>query len=170
MERDDVPKKRHLALATRTKQRTSFDVRSFRLSDYRTLASQTSRPPSALFATDAKRRQGLDHAGRDRLALRSASRRLQQGRPEDTRVPVAEPERQDPGDPRSGWPRRQAASPVRVRRGPAISRRENRKTAALGRGAPLPDHPVAALSDGRDRADVRPGRLLPQIRRQGFSG
>ena len=34
-------------------------------------------------------------------------------------------------------------------------------------GAALPDHPVGALPDGRDRADVRPGRLLPQIRRQG---
>src|SRR5216683_2596523 len=131
MERDDVSKKRHLALATRTNQRASFDVRSFRLTDYRTLARQTSRPPSALFATDAKRRQGVDHAGRDRLALRSASRRLQQGRPEDAGIPVVEPEWQDPGHPRSGRPGRKATSAVRVGRYPAISRREDWKAAAF---------------------------------------
>ena len=37
-------------------------------------------------------------------------------------------------------------------------------------GAALGDHPVGALPDGRHRADVRPGRLLPQIRRQGYRG
>ena len=58
---------------------------------------------------------------------------------------------------------------VRVRRDPAISRREDRQAAAGRSGAALPDHPVGALPDGRDRADVRPGRLLPQIRRQGLS-
>src|ERR1700682_2323256 len=128
-ERDGVSKKGHLALATETTQRTSFDARSFRLSDYRTLASQTSRPPATLFAADAERRQGLHHAGRDRLALRSASRRLQQRRTEKAGVLVAEPERQDPGDPRSGWPRGKAARPVRVGCDPAISRREDRKAA-----------------------------------------
>ena len=35
-------------------------------------------------------------------------------------------------------------------------------------GAALADHSVGAFPDGRDRADVRPGRLFPQIRRQGF--
>ena len=72
-----------------------------------------------------------------------------------------------PADPRSGRARRQAAAAVRVRRDPAISRRQDRQASAVGSGAAIPDHPVAALSDGRDRADVRPGRLLPQIRRQG---
>lgn len=42
------------------------------------------------------------------------------------------------------------------------------QAAAAGCCAALPDHPVGALPDGRHRADVRPGRLLPQIRRQGF--
>ena len=37
------------------------------------------------------------------------------------------------------------------------------------RGA-LRDHPVADVPDGRHRADVRPGRLLPQVRRQGLRG
>ena len=125
---------------------------------------------AALFAADAERRQGLDHAGRDRAALRGASRRLRQGRPEDAGISVAESERQDPGDPRSRWARRQAARPVRVRRDPAIPRREDRQAAAGGCRAPLADHSVGALPDGRHRADVRPGRLLPQIRRQGFRG
>ena len=31
-------------------------------------------------------------------------------------------------------------------------------------------HPVAAFPDGRHRADVRPSRLFPQIRRQGLRG
>ena len=149
--------------------KTSFDARSFRLPDHQTLARQTSRPPPALFAADAERRQGLDHAGRDRPALRGASGRLQQGRPEDAGIPVAQSERQDPRDHRSGRARRQAAAAVRVRRDPAISRGEDRQASAGRSGAALPDHPVAALPDGRDRADVRPGRLLPQIRRQGVS-
>src|SRR5687768_14573134 len=118
--------------ATTTTKRTSFNVRSFRLPNYKTLASKTSRPPSALFAPDTERRQDLDHARRDRAALRSASRRLWQGRPEDAGIPVAESEWQDTRDPRSRWTRRQAARPVRVRRDPAIPRREDRQAAAGG--------------------------------------
>ena len=38
------------------------------------------------------------------------------------------------------------------------------------RGRPLHRDPVADVPDGRDRADVRPDRLLPQIRRQGLRG
>ena len=37
-------------------------------------------------------------------------------------------------------------------------------------GRPLRDDAVGVLPDGGDRADVRPGRLLPQIRRQGDRG
>ncbi len=72
---------------------------------------------------------------------------------------------------------------ISIRMGPAASRfrlfesgailqylaEKTGQVAAGGSRAALPDHPVAALPDGRDRADVRPGRLLPQIRRQGFS-
>ena len=36
--------------------------------------------------------------------------------------------------------------------------------------APLRDHPVGAFSDGRYRADLRTGRLLPQIRRPRIRG
>src|SRR5882757_7846082 len=148
---------RTLAARQKRSKETSWHARPFRLSNHNTLARKTSRPPSALFAADAERRQGFDHAGRDRLALRSASRRFQQGRPEDAGIPLAEPERQDPCDPRPQWARWQAARPVRVRRDPAISRRKNRKAAAGGSGAALPGHPVGTLPDGRDRADVRPG-------------
>ena len=147
--------------------KTSSDVRSLRLPDHGTLACEISRPPSALLAADAKRRQGLDHAGRDRIAVRGSSGRFQQGRSEDAGIPVAESERQDSRHPGSGRARRQAAAAVRDRRDPAIPCGQDRQAPAGRPGAAIPDHPVAALPDGRDRTDVRPGRLLPQIRRQG---
>src|SRR5580692_11283094 len=106
------------------------DVRSFRLSHHQALARETSGSASALFVADAERRQGLDHAGRDRVALRGACGRLQQGRPEDAGVPVAQSERQDTGDPRSERTWRQTAWVVRIWRHPAISRRENRQALA----------------------------------------
>jgi len=49
------------------------------------------------------------------------------------------------------------------RRDPAIPRREDRQAAAARPGAALADDPVGAFPDRRDRADVRPGRLLQQI-------
>ena len=64
------------------------------------------------------------------LAVRAASRRLRQGRPEDAGIPVAQSERQDPGDPRSRRAGRQAVAAVRVGRDPALSRREDRQAAA----------------------------------------
>ena len=42
------------------------------------------------------------------------------------------------------------------------------QAAAVGPRATLAYHPVASFPDGRCRADVRAGRLLPQVRRQGF--
>ena len=60
--------------------------------------------------------------------------------------------------------------PVRSRRDPAIPCGEDRQAPALGRRAALADHPVGAFPDGRDRADVWPGRLLQQIRRQRLRG
>ena len=157
----------YISRATETKQSTGDHVRSFRLSHHKALAGRPSRPSSALLAADAERRQGVDHAGGDRIALRSASRRLQQGRPEDGGILVTQSERQDSRDHRSQWPWRQTARPVRVRRDPAISCRENRQAPSPRRRAPLANHPVGALPDGRDRADVRTGRLLPQMCRQG---
>ena len=50
-----------------------------------------------------------------------------------------------------------------------LSRREDRQAVAGGCRAALRDHPVA-ISRWRHRADVRPGRLLPQVRRQGYRG
>src|SRR6187399_3053073 len=88
-----VPTFRDRALASQsTKNR--WHARSLRLPNHQTLARKTSRPPPALLAADAEWRQGLHHAGRDRLALRGPSRRFQQGRPEDRGIPLAESERQ----------------------------------------------------------------------------
>ena len=136
--------------------------------DHQTLACQTSRSAAALFPADAERRQGLDHAGRDRPALRGASRRLQQGRPEDAGIPVAQSQRQDPRDPRSRMAR--AASRCRCSNPARSCNISPRRPASSCR-------PIAArryetiqwvhFQMGGDRADVRPGRLLPQIRRQG---
>ena len=95
--------------------------------------------------------------------------RHRQERELDAGIPVAEPERQDPGDHRSRRPGRQAARPVRIRRDPALSRREDRQADPRRSGAPLRDDPVGVLPDGRHRADVRAGRLLPQIRRHARS-
>jgi glutathione S-transferase-like protein len=63
-------------------------------------------------------------------------------------------------DPDGRW---QAAATVRVRRDPAISGGEDRKTPARRGRAALAGDPVGAFPDGRHRADVRPSRLLPQI-------
>ena len=61
-------------------------------------------------------------------------------------------------------PGRRAAGAVRIRRDPDLSRREDRQVPGEGRRRALRDHPVGDVPDGRHRADVRPGRLLPQIR------
>ena len=90
--------------------------------------------------------------------------RLRQERPADAGIPVAQPERQDPRDHRSGRTRRRAARPLRIRRDPALSRRQDGQAGAGRCGAPLRDHPVGVLPDGLHRTDVRPGRLLPQVR------
>ena len=92
---------------------------------------------------------------------------IMQERELDAGIPVAQSQRQDPGDHRSRWAGRQADRPVRIRRDPALPRREDRQAAADGSGAALRDHPVGVLPDGLGRADVRPGRLFPQIRRPG---
>ena len=85
-------------------------------------------------------------------------------------IPVAQSERQDPGDSRSRRPRRQTARPVRIRRDPAIPRREDRTSCCrrTRRSAGRPSS--GCISRWARRADVRAGRLLPQVRRQGFRG
>ena len=55
-----------------------FPCPIFPLSHHQALARRASRSPAALFAADAERREGLDHAGGDRAALRAASDRHRQ--------------------------------------------------------------------------------------------
>src|ERR1700731_2258295 len=50
--------------------------RSLSVSRYQQMARPASRAAAALFPADPERRQGLDHARRDRPALRAASRQL----------------------------------------------------------------------------------------------
>src|SRR5258708_6316289 len=73
-----------------TRQRASSNVIPLQLSHHQALAAATSGPAAALLTADAEWRQGVDHAGGDRIALRGASRRLQQGRPEDAGIPLAQ--------------------------------------------------------------------------------
>ena len=103
-------------------------------------------------------------------AVRAAPGALRRQRPAVARVPVAEPEQQDPGHPRSGRPGRQAAGAVRVGRDPGLPGREDRPADARRRRRALRDHPVADVPDGRHRPDVRPARVLQQVRRQGLRG
>ena len=91
-------------------------------------AKRPGRHP-ALFAADAQRGEGVDRAGGARARLRAASHRHREEREPGPGVPVAEPQRQDPGDHRSRWPGRQAARPVRIGRDPRLSRREDRQAA-----------------------------------------
>ena len=79
-----------------------------------------------------------------------------------------EPEQQDPGDHRPRRPRRRTAAAVRVGRDPDLPGRQVRAADATRCRRALRDDPVADVPDGRHRTDLRPGRLLPQVRRQGL--
>ena len=91
---------------------------------------QVARPASgqaaALLAAHAQWRQGVHRAGGDRPALRAASGQLHHQRPAQPRVPVAEPEQQDPGRHRPRRAGRQAAGVVRERCDPGLHRRQDR--------------------------------------------
>ena len=67
-------------------------------------------------------------------------------------------------------PGRRAAGAVRIGRDPDLPRRQERPVPAAERRGALRDAAVADVPDGRHRPDVRPGRLLPQVRRQGLRG
>src|SRR4051794_29427817 len=82
--------------------------------DHPQVAAAASRPAAAVLAADAERREDLDRARGDRAAVRGAQGRLREERPDLARIPVAEPEQQDPGDPRPERPGRPAAGAVRV--------------------------------------------------------
>jgi GSH-dependent disulfide-bond oxidoreductase len=60
------------------------------------MARPASRSPPALLATDAERREGLNHAGGDRSALRAAHHRYREKRVLDAGIPVPQSERQIP--------------------------------------------------------------------------
>ena len=63
--------------------------------------------------------------------------------------------------PRSSIPTaRTGRCPVRIRCHSAISGGEDGQAFADRRSSPLQDYPVGTFPDGRDRTDVRPGRLL----------
>ena len=100
--------------------------RPLRLPHHQEMARAAPRPHPALFAADAQRRQGLDHARGDRPALRAApgaaSTRNDQMSPEFLSL---NPEQQDPGDPRSRRAGRQAAGAVRVGRDPDLPGRQD---------------------------------------------
>ena len=141
-----------------------------RLSDHPALARAASRPPAALFAADAERREGVDHAGGDRAAVRAA---LVDIGKDDSQTPEflsLNPNGKIPAIIDPDGPGGKPLGAVRIRRDPALSRREDRQAPAGRSGAALRDDPVGVLPDGVDRADVRAGRLLPQIRRQGDRG
>ena len=145
-------------------------VLAFRFSDHAALAAGPQGPHPALLAPHAERREGLDHAGGDGAAptsrISSISAKNDQKTPEFT---LAQPQWQDPCDDRSRRAGRPADRPVRERRDPALSCRKDRPVPARRSGGALETHIVADVADGRRRADVRPGRLLPQVRRQGLS-
>ncbi len=151
-------------------QRKRRDARTFRFSDHQPLAGTTSRPAAALFLPDAERREGVDRAGGARPALRGAHRLDHEGREPPAGVQVAQPQRQDSGDHRSRRAGRSADRPVRVRRHPALPLRQDGEAHPGRPDRPLRDDSVGVLPDRRRRPDVRPARLLLQVRRQGHRG
>ena len=80
--------------------------------------TQSGRPsiPTVSSSTRCRRRTAsrCRSCSRKPAAVRAAPRALRHERPAVARVPVAEPEQQDPGDHRSERPGRQAAAAVRI--------------------------------------------------------
>ena len=147
-------------------------------------AKHPDRDP-ALFADDAQRREGLDRAGGARAALRAAPGRHRQERELDAGIPVAQSQRQDPGDHRSRRPGRQADRPVRIRRDPALPRRQDRQAACrpTRRGATRPSSGCSsrwprsgrcsarsASSTNSPASDIEDKRPLRALRRRSRSG
>src|ERR1700677_583835 len=75
--------------------------RSECLSHHEEVPRATPGPHPALFAADAERCQGIDHARGDGAAVRAAPGALRCERAALTGVRLCEPQQQDPGHPRS---------------------------------------------------------------------
>ena len=126
------------------------------------------RPPSAaaLFARHAERREGHDHAG-GAAGARASRRRIRcladqdrRRRPVRQRLRRGQSELQNPG---ADGPQRPDADPrVRVRRDPALSRREVRRLPADRRRAARRVPFLAVLADGKRALSRR--RLRPFLR------
>ena len=86
----------------------------------------------------AERPQDLGRAGGNGAALQGDPGEHQQGRADGAGVPRDQPEQQDSRDRRSRRPRRQARQHFRVRRDPALSRREDRQVPAQAAGRAHP--------------------------------
>src|SRR5262245_43772278 len=102
-----------------------------------------------------------------RAALQGTFRRRLEGRAAQAGICQDQPQQQDPRDRRSRRAGRQALYRDRVRRDPDLSRREDRKVSAQGRGQEIRRAAVAADPTDRGRADVRPMDPFQAVRAQG---
>ena len=143
------------------------DERPVFLRRHSQVAAAPPRSPAALLVADAERRQGVDPL--EEIGLPYEAHRVAFDRDDQKSAEFAAlnpyqkiPAILDPSGP--------GGRPLALFESGAILLYLAEKTGdpARGPGAALRDDPVADVPGGRRRADVRPGRLLPQIRRQGF--
>ena len=90
--------------------------------------------------------------------------RHRRGRSVQAGIPEDQPEQQDAGDRRLRRSGRQADLDVRIRRDPALSRRQDRQVSARRHARQVHRAAMADVPDGRRRPDARPGASLPHLR------
>ena len=117
----------------------------------------------SLLRPHAERTEGPHHARGVRPAVRVHHGRHRQGRAVRTGLPEDQPQQQDTGDRRPRRPGRAADLALRIRRHPALSRREDRPLPAGGPARALGGIAVAVLADGRLRPDAGPGPPFPRL-------